>query len=543
MRSDPGLWDAPSNYEATLPLGPRSSGKTRSMKGVPSSRHPGGPPNGAVVLSGALSVVLISFLIYLKTLAPTVLYYDPTVFPDSVVLQVQAIVLGIPHTTGYPTWVMLTHLFTYLPFGDSAYRANLSSAVYAAAAVLLVYLLCLRLTRRAVPSFVGALLFGLSRDFWSQAVITEVYTLNALFVALVIFLLLLWRDSRDDRHLLLACFSMGLSLTNHLTSGLLLPAGVLFVGLLDRRKLRDLRLTLKGAVLFLIALTPYLYLPIRASMHPPLNREAPDDLGSFFHLVSGVGFADRMFVYGPAELAGKVQQYFSDYLAHQFFFVPSLLLAAVGIVWLFLRDRPALAMLVFLYFGWLVYAIEYGIRDVYVFYIPTYLILAVFVAAGVAAVMNDALNWARRVPAKLGMAALIGVSVAVLVLPFGGVGQRYKAVDQSHNYVGQRTIECVAHKTHRGATVLQHRSLLNYMTLVEGRRGDLDVVEVFGPGTWAARSDLWIKKSRRYLARGAVYILFPVVDIERLNAPSFEAAGYRLIPEGCGAFYEVARER
>jgi hypothetical protein len=34
-----------------------------------------------------------------------------------------------------------------------------------------------------------------------------------------------------------------------------------------------------------------------------------------------------------------------------------------------------------------------------------------------------------------------------------------------------------------------------------------------------------------------------VVDIERLNAPSFEEAGYRLIPEGCGAFYEVARER
>jgi hypothetical protein len=179
------------------------------MKGVPSSRHLGGQPNRVVVLSGALFVVLISLLFYLKTLAPTVLYCDPTAFPDSVVLQIQAIVLGIPHTTGYPTWVMLTHLFTYLPVGDPAYRANLSSAVYAAAAVLLVYLLCLRLTRRAVPSCVGALLFGLSRDFWSQAVITEVYTLNALFVALIIFLLLLWRDTRDDRYLLLACFSMG----------------------------------------------------------------------------------------------------------------------------------------------------------------------------------------------------------------------------------------------------------------------------------------------------------------------------------------------
>jgi hypothetical protein len=513
------------------------------MKGVPSSRHPGGPPNGAVVLSGALSVVLISLFFYLKTLAPTVLYYDPTAFPDSVVLQIQAIVLGIPHTTGYPTWVMLTHLFTYLPVGDPAYRANLSSAVYAVAAVLLVYLLCLRLTRCAVPSFVAALLFGLSRDFWSQAVITEVYTLNALFVALVIFLLLFWRDTRDDRHLLLAWFSMGLSLTNHLTSGLLLPTGALFVGLVERRKLTNLRLMLKGAALFLIALTPYLYLPIRASMHPPLNREAPYDLGSFFYLVSGTSFADRMFVYGIAGLVEKAQQYFSDYLAHQFFFVPSLLLAAVGIVWLFLRDRPALAMLVFLYFGWLLYALEYGIRDVFVFYIPTYLILAVFVAAGVAGVMQGAESLALRAPAKLGTVALIGVTAAVLVVPFGGVGQRYKAVDQSQDYVGQQTIECVAHKSQQGATVLQHRSLLNYLTLVEGRRRDLDVVEVFGPGTWETRSDLWVKKSQRYLAKGAVYVLFPVVDIERLNAPSFEEAGYRLIFEGCGAFYEVARQR
>jgi 4-amino-4-deoxy-L-arabinose transferase-like glycosyltransferase len=433
------------------------------MKGATRSRRLRCSPSGAV----ALSTVLTSFVFYLKTLAPTVLYYEPTKFPDSVMLQTQAILLGSPHTTGYPTWVMLTHLFTYLPFGDLAYRVNLSSAVFAATTVLLVYLLCLRLTKCVVPSCVAALLFGLSRDFWSQAVISEVYTLNALFVALVIFLLLLWRDARGDRHLLLACFSMGLSLTNHLTSGLLVPAGVLFVGLVDRRKLRDLRLTLKGAALFLIALTPYLYLPIRASMHPPLNQEAPDDLGSFFHLVSGTGFADRMFVYGPAGLAEKAQQYLSDYLAHQFFSVPSLLLAAVGVVWLFLRDRPALAMLVFLYLGWLVYAIEYGIRDVYVFYIPTYFILAVFVAAGVAAVMKGAESLARRVPAKLGMATLISVTAAVLVLPFGGVGQRYKAVDQSQDYVGQQTIECVAHKTQRGATVLQHRSLLNYMTLVE----------------------------------------------------------------------------
>src|SRR5215213_8623715 len=413
------------------------------MKGATRSRRPRRSAKGAM----ALSVIFISLFFYLNTLAPTVLYHEPTKFPDSVVLQTQAILLGIPHTTGYPTWVMLTHLFTYLPVGDPAYRVNLSSAVFAATTVLLVYLLCLRLTEYVMPSYVAALIFGLSRDFWSQAVITEVYTLNTLFVTLVIFLLLVWRDTRDDRHLLLACFSIGLSLTNHLTSGLLLPAGVVFVGLVDQRKLRDLRLMLKGAALFLIALTPYLYLPIRASMNPPLNRVAPNDLGSFFELVSGAEFADRMFVYGPAELAWRAQQYFSHYLAHQFYFVPSLLLASAGVVYLLLRDRPALAMLMFLYLGWLVYALEYSIRDVYVFYIPTYLVLCVFVAAGVAAVLEGAGTLTRRSPAKLGRAALIGVTAVVLVLPFGGVGQRYKAVDQSQDYTGRRTIECVAQKT------------------------------------------------------------------------------------------------
>ncbi|MDP9474483.1 MAG: DUF2723 domain-containing protein [Actinomycetota bacterium] len=104
------------------------------MKGATRGRRLRCSPNGAV----ALSVVLTSLLFYLKTLAPTVLYYEPTEFPDSVVLQTQAILLGIPHTTGYPTWVMLTHLFTYLPFGDLAYRVNLSSAVYAAATVLVL---------------------------------------------------------------------------------------------------------------------------------------------------------------------------------------------------------------------------------------------------------------------------------------------------------------------------------------------------------------------------------------------------------------------
>ena len=175
------------------------------------------------MLLGAALVILFGVL-YARTLAPTVLPYGAPDTLDSPMLQAEVSVLGIGHPTGYPTYMMLTHLFTYLPIGDPAYGINLASAVYGVAAVLVVYLAGLRLCRRAVAAAAGALAFGLSNAFWGQAVIAEVYTLEALLVALVILVLLVWRDRRDSRYLLLSAFLVGLSLTHHLTSVLLVPA-------------------------------------------------------------------------------------------------------------------------------------------------------------------------------------------------------------------------------------------------------------------------------------------------------------------------------
>ena len=136
------------------------------------------------------------FVLYLMTLAPTVLYYDRPLLLDSVMLQAQATTLGMTGPTGEPTWVMLTHLFTYLPFGDPVYRTNLSSAVYAAGAVLMVFLAGLLLTRRFLAAAAAALAFGLGSVFWSQTVITEIYTLNAFLIMLPLFTLLVWREVR-----------------------------------------------------------------------------------------------------------------------------------------------------------------------------------------------------------------------------------------------------------------------------------------------------------------------------------------------------------
>ena len=203
------------------------------------------PRRWATTLLGAALAILFGAL-YVGTLAPTVLPYGTPDTLDSPMLQAEVSVLGIGHPTGYATYMMLTHLFTYLPIGDAAYRINLASAVYGVAAVLVVYLAGLRLCNRAVAAATGALAFGLSGAFWSQAVIPEVYTLEALLVALVILVLFIWRDTRNDRYLLLCAFLVGLSLTHHLTSVLLVPAALAFVFLTDRRVFSRTGLMLKS---------------------------------------------------------------------------------------------------------------------------------------------------------------------------------------------------------------------------------------------------------------------------------------------------------
>jgi hypothetical protein len=169
----------------------------------PVDRKKYGPRVGAVLVGVGMSVMV--FVLYLKTLAPGVLPYDSPNLLDTAMLQMQVCVLGISHPTGYPTYLMLSHLLsTYLlllgPFGGScAYRANLASALYGALAVGVLFWCAYYVlsnndkssrssasrsgsrsgSRRVVGASVGALAFGVSTTLWSQALIAEVYILDA----------------------------------------------------------------------------------------------------------------------------------------------------------------------------------------------------------------------------------------------------------------------------------------------------------------------------------------------------------------------------
>jgi hypothetical protein len=123
-----------------------------------------------------LSPLLLILPIYLLTMGRVVGRADVFEF------QVVAYQLGIAHPTGYPLFLLLGKLFTFLPLGSVAWRVNLSAVVYAAITAVLLAYLGWRLYGRYRPALLAAVALALTPTFWSQAIEAEVYTLHTLFV-------------------------------------------------------------------------------------------------------------------------------------------------------------------------------------------------------------------------------------------------------------------------------------------------------------------------------------------------------------------------
>ncbi len=258
------------------------------------TRRPRFGPGLSRFAGGALPLGALAAAIALAVYAPTVAR-DLTGAGDGGELITAAMTLGVPHPPGYPTYVLLGRLFALLPFGTAAWRFNLFSAVCAAAAAgLLAIAMRQAWGRRARPgaAVAAALTFAFLPLVWSQAVVAEVYSLNLLMIAAG---LAVWVARGPG---LAAGLCLGLALTTHLTSLLLLPAALLAAGP-GRARL------LAGCALGLL---PLLALPGLARGDSPVVWGQPDTLRGWWWLVSGRLYAANLrFPPDAAGLAGLLR--------------------------------------------------------------------------------------------------------------------------------------------------------------------------------------------------------------------------------------------
>jgi hypothetical protein len=297
------------------------------------------PPTLGVRLAPFV-VFAISLALYLRTLLPDM------AFDDWGELQTVPHVLGISHPTGYPTYILTAWLFELLPIGSVAFRANLLAAVCVAVALAAITSTTLRLGVRPAIAVGAAITTGAIGTIWASAVVAEVNGLHLAFIALIVDRSLAWADERRTRDLALGGLLVGLSLGNHLLTAFVAPFFVVFAlwegrsTLLERK-----RLILAPVLAGLAGLAVYLYIPIAASLAPPLAYNHPTTFEAFRFLVTGEQFRGQYEGLFTLEslgvLAISLPELWSTTLSVATALVPILGLAGLGIL---VVRRPAFGL-------------------------------------------------------------------------------------------------------------------------------------------------------------------------------------------------------
>lgn len=383
----------------------------------------------------AVAIFVSSLALYSATAARTI------GLVDGGELTVAAWSAGNAHPPGFPLYLMLAHVATWIPAGSIALRTNLFSAICAATASGVTVLaaaeaLALRekpgegLARGAILFATGALL-ACSRTLWGYATLTEVYALNTALLATVVWLALGWHRRKEASRLVGAAAVFGLALGVHYVTVGLCVAGLAVLaasGGAPRRRTVGI-----AAACALAGLVAYAYLPIAASREPVLNWGDPDSLGRFWRHVSGQQYRYH-FAWSADESArqiGRALRYLSRELAPPWLPI-ALALAAWGLARLYRADRAVFTFLTLVIAANLGFILVYPVvNDQDAYLLPTVLALVVAAAAGMQAAVS-----AVRTPRARNVAA-----VAMTTLPLIACATAWPYRDRSgftvaSDYVG-----------------------------------------------------------------------------------------------------------
>jgi hypothetical protein len=437
---------------------------------------------GAVVFVGALAL-------YWRTLAPSV----ATIFDDSLEFQLVCPTLGIAHPTGYPLYTLLGKLFTLIPIGDAAYRVNLMSAFFAALTVVFICLLVRMLTDYHLSAFFASLAIAVSPVFWSQAVIAEVYSLNAFFAVLVVYLLLRWEANSGQRpavgqvsipalpnSLLLAVFVYGLSLTHHRLMLLLAPAMALFAWLTERRIFSNLKLVSKLILLFLAPLLLYAYIPLRGLHTSSLDGTYQNTWSGFLRHVTASGY--NVFITGNPLAQSRPLGFYWQLLVSQFGWV-GVALGLVGFLASTRKLRPAILLGVAFALN-AAFVLTYRVADIEVFAIPAFLLYAIWIGIGTDLMLNLATHLAKKVlpqaDAKAPASCRLLLAALFLLQPLALLRDNYPELDLSQRWaVHDYGVDMLSQPLGDNAVIigiLGEMTLLRYFQRTEGLRPEVATI-------------------------------------------------------------------
>lgn len=442
---------------------------------------------------GGTGAAFVAFGAYYATKAPGL------TFIDSGELAAVCYLPGIAHPTGYPLYTLIGWICIHLlhPIKPIVVLNTLSAifscaalAVFSRSIVTLVdsrdvFSSGLQPTTKTVVAWsalTASLLLAFSSVFWSVSLVTEVYALHGLFVSLFILISLkIFAAGSSHQHktcatefhwlALLFCL-LGFSFSNHLSSILFIPSLVYLLLAHKTWQTLDVKRLLLLFIFFICGISPYLYLPLRAAYHPALNWGNPQTWETFFWHVSGKQY--RVWMFSSPAVALQQLEHLMLLIIKAFGVVP-LLLVPFGVWYLFHRNRRILWFTLILLTADILYAINYEIHDIDSYYLPVFMVIALWMGSALLYLCNRA-RYCTKWLYNLAMCGLSSLFLFPLVLNFN-------EVDQSNNRLVEQYARTILHHLKPQALILSYQwdyfcSPCYYLQLVEGMRRDVVLIEV-----------------------------------------------------------------
>jgi tetratricopeptide (TPR) repeat protein len=384
---------------------------------------------------------------------------------DSGDLLTAVAVLGIPHPSGYPLYVLVGKLWSLLlGFLPLPWSLSLLSAACASAACGVLYRVCRETGVAALPAAGSAWLLAFAPSFWGEANIQRVYALNALFVALALLSAFRWEAGRRDRDLVAAAFVCGLGASNHLEMGLVGLVVAAFAVLTEPAILRRGRFVAACLGAAAAGLLPYVYLPLRARAHPLLAWGDPATPGRFLAVVLREDFWGRAWIRGIPDLGPILADYGRSLLRESAWIGAGL--AAIGVV--ASRRRRLLLPLGIMAANVGVLALHGSRSDLFIwhrYYAPSYLALALLAAWG----------WQALAP-RVGPVLRLAPLAAPAVLLAGG----FASFDRSRYRIAEDYSRSVLATLPPGSQLIASDDnilfVLMFLNLGEGLRPDINLI-------------------------------------------------------------------
>ncbi len=424
-----------------------------------------------------LIVVGIAAFIYYLTACRSVGYID------SGELAVNCYVLGIPHPTGYPLYVNLGRLAVMFLPGSVIFRCNLLSLLLTSFAAGALFMVMMALPVKLKSSFIKstsaaavALFAAFSGVWWAQGISNEVYCLTILLSTLAIFYFSRYNQAKENRFLLIGFFLWGLSFTVHLSSIFLAVAILYLIISADgwRGIIKPKYIWSVG--FFLIALSFYLYIPVRASHTPFLNWSNPQSWQGFINHLTGWQY--RVWMFNSLEQMFGGIKYFGRLIYGQFGGA-GLILIIVGMIRMFRAEKRLAFFFALIILADVIYSSNYEIYDIESYYLPAIMCLAVFAFWGVAEIYC----WFEKKTLKMTSSPKIKViAISVLILlPLSNLVRNYAQSDYSRWRLAEAGAENILQSMGpNGIAFIENWDFYSpwlYMRFIENRRPDAILID------------------------------------------------------------------